>query len=521
MPRPGAEPARRPHSHAFAQDAAESHVGAAEARRSFLAVWVALGAMFAYRLSATVVDLDLYHQLALIREWRALGALPRVDLYAFTPTVVPFIHHEWGAGAVAYAVSTTFGGTGILLLRDALGFALAIVAVSTALRLGAAPAVVAVVSPVAMILVESGFPPVRAHAYSFLLAALTLHLCERDRAGRHAWAWALVPLFALWVNIHGGFILGVILLMAYGAERALQRGPFLHLGLVLLAVVAAALVNPYGAGYYAHLLRALRLERALVPEWGPIWSGVVPTHQKFTYCVAIGLVVYALAFGRGPRRNGLLLLVATAGASALHHRLLPFFGTAWVVYCPALLDGTVLQEACSRIVRHPRAQLVVSATTALVAAALLCSVKPLRLQVPNDPIEGDPDGVPYYPVGAVAYLREQRFHGNLLTPFNQGAYVLWKLYPSVKVSLDSRYEAAYDPALAEELIRLYQSGKGLPEILERYRPDAILVPRHSGLADAPIPLLQVYEDASFRVYARHGSRLSPVANVQPSPDQFP
>jgi hypothetical protein len=468
------------------------------------------------------VDLDLFHQMALVREWRSLGAIPRADVYAFTPTISPFMHHEWGAGAIGYAVAMTWGGPGILLLRYLLGFVLAFVAIRTALRVGAAPMVVAALSPIAMLLVENGFPPVRAHAYSFLLAAITLHVCERDREGAHGWLWTLVPLFVAWVNLHAGFTVGVVLLAAYAAERALlQRGRFLHVTVVLLTVVAAVRVNPYGWDYYAHVLRALRLERSLVPEWEPLWSGGVPLHQKLAFCAAAGLIAYGLAFGRGLKGNGLLVLAATACASALHHRMLPFFGVAWIIYCPALLEGTAFHELSSRILSHPRAVLGGAVAATLLAGALVWSAKPLRLEVPNDPAGGDPDGAPYYPVGAVAFLREQHFRGNLLTPFNQGSYVLWKLYPAVKVSLDSRYEAAYEPALAEELIRLYQTGEGLPEVLEKYHPTALLVPRHSGLARASIPFGKVYEDASFAVYASPEARLSP-ATGRPSPAEgFP
>lgn len=490
-------------------------------RLAFPFMWFAMGALFTFRISTTVVDLDLFHQMALIREWRALGSIPRVDLYAFTPTV-RLMHHEWGAGALGYAVAVTWGGTGILLLRFALGLTTAVVAVRTALRLGAPSVMVAPLAPIAMLLVENGYPPVRAHAYSFLLLALMLHICERDREGTHAWVWALVPLFVAWVNLHAGCALGMILLAVYAGERAvLQRGSFLHVGIVVVAILAAVSVNPYGLDYYAHLLRSLRLVRSMVPEWEPIWYGAVPVHQKVAFWIAVGLVGYGLAFGRRTKANGLLLVAATAGASAFHHRMLPFFGTAWIVYCPALLHGTLLHQLCMRIPRHPRIVLGISVAASLLAGVLIWSAEPLRLQIPNDPIGGNPDAAPYYPVGAVSFLREQHFRGNLLTPFNQGSYVLWKLYPDVKVSLDSRYEAAYEPALAEAMIRLYQTGEGLPEVLERYRPDALLVPRHSGLARAVIPFGKVYEDASFAVYARPEVRLAPAAGRPPVSERFP
>lgn len=491
------------------------------ARAPLVVVWTALAMLFAYRLSSTVVDLDLFHQMALIREWRTLGAFPRVDLYAFTPTIQPFMHHEWGAGAIAYAAATALGGVGILLLRFALGFGLAIVTVRIALRSGASPLVVALLAPIAIILLENGYLPIRAHAYSFLFVALMLHVLERDRVEPSWRLWTLVPLFVLWVNLHAGFVLGMVLLGVHGAELALQRARFVHVGLVLAAVLVVAGMNPYGLAYYAHIVRSLGVERTLVSEWASVWSAGVPFHQQFAFWLAAGVMAYGLAFGRGVARNGLLLLVVTATLGARHHRLLPFFAVVWFVYCPALLKGTVLQATLLRVSEHPRALVGVSGSIAVAAGALIWGTHPLHLKVPNDPIAGDPGAAPYYPVQAVAFLEAQRFRGNLLTPFGQGSYVLWKMYPAVKVSLDSRYEAAYEPSLVKELTRLYETGEGLSEVLEKYEPDAVLVPKHSRLAQAQIPLQRVYEDASFAVYARPGSGLKPVSFESAAQDVFP
>lgn len=484
-------------------------------------VWVALAMLFLYRVSSTVVDLDLFHQMALIREWGALGALPREDLYAFTPTVRPFMHHEWGAGAIAYATATRLGGAGILLLRYILAGALALVTVRAALRSGAPHFVAAVLTPVAIILVENGYPPLRAHAYSFLFTAVMLDRCERARVGDAGRLWALVPLFVLWVNIHAGFVLGMVLLAAHGAELAVRRARFTHVALVLVAVIASVGVNPYGLAYYPHVVRSLSVQRGIVSEWSPIWFHGVPVHQQLSYFVAVGIVAYGLAFGRSSARNGTFVVVATAILAGRHYRLLPFFGIVWLMYCPALLSGTVLQETLLRVSNYPRAVASVCAAMAVAAGALLWDTRPLLLRVPNDPLTADAGGPPYFPVGAVAYLRAQQFHGRLLTPFNQGAYVLWKLYPDVRVSLDSRYEAAYEPALVEELSRVYQTGEGLSEVLARYAPDAALVPLHSGLADAEIPLEKVYEDRSFAVYARPESGLRRAKPEPPVANEFP
>ena len=81
-----------------------------------------------------------------------------------------------------------------------------------------------------------------------------------------------------------------------------------------------------------------------------------------------------------------------------------------------------------------------------------------------------------YPVGAVDYLAEQNFTGNLFVPFNSGAYVAWKLYPEVKISIDSRYEVAFPNERIEEEQQFYSASDGWESVLTKYDTHAILVP---------------------------------------------
>ena len=53
-------------------------------------------------------DPDMWHEMSLFRQTLIEGSVPTEDRFAYTPTVSPSIHHEWGAGAIFYAVLTTF-----------------------------------------------------------------------------------------------------------------------------------------------------------------------------------------------------------------------------------------------------------------------------------------------------------------------------------------------------------------------------------------------------------------------------
>ena len=60
-----------------------------------------------------------------------------------------------------------------------------------------------------------------------------------------------------------------------------------------------------------------------------------------------------------------------------------------------------------------------------------------QLRIPTTLAE-EKEGWPViYPSGVINYLSDQKFIGNVMVPFRVGAYVSWKLYPKVKVSMDS------------------------------------------------------------------------------------
>jgi hypothetical protein len=110
----------------------------------------------------------------------------------------------------------------------------------------------------------------------------------------------------------------------------------------------------------------------------------------------------------------------------------------------------------------------------LLGAALL---KPWALTIPTE-VSMRREGWPTYPVGAVNYLRAVRFRGNLMTPFVEGGFVMWKLYPQgVRVSYDGRYEAAYSRAVTRRHQAFYEAAPGWHAVLGAYPTDMVLVPR--------------------------------------------
>jgi len=129
------------------------------------------------------VSPDLYHEMALARETLAAGSVPIQDVYAYTPTVTPCVHHEWGAGMVFYGVSMALGSAGLLVLKYGGALAVGLGCAGLAHRRGASAEVFALLAPLAILCGCIGFFSVRAQLFTLCFTLCLLYLLEQDRKG--------------------------------------------------------------------------------------------------------------------------------------------------------------------------------------------------------------------------------------------------------------------------------------------------------------------------------------------------
>jgi hypothetical protein len=485
------------------------------------------------------IDLDLFHEMALIREALALGRIPMEDVFAYTSSVSPVVHHEWGTGAVLYfvVVGLGLGANGLVLLRLLLLAGVVACCVAVARSRGAGWTEMAVAAPLGIVLFWPGLSPVRAHMFTFLFLALLLVILERERKGDRRWLLLWPPLFVLWLNMHGGFVVGVGLLGLYAGERFFRAaweerkeeqktgtmkgvalpyafGRTWHLLLAVAVTVPLLVVNPYGLDYIPYIWHALAMDRPYMTEWYPLWSPNFRGAPLLLFLAAVSLAGYTLWRGTHWRRlPGLLMLLAAAVFAARSVRILPIFVVVWFAYTSPALASTPLSSLVGRLwARHARAIAALTLVVSAIGLGRILHKGEMAVYLPTQ-------GVEYrqvYPAGATAYLSEIDFQGNLMTPFGVGAYVSWQLHPNVKVGMDSRYEVAFAPELAEETMRIYQGDGDWREFLDRHPTDAVLVPAlgpldslmtgdapgsHGAIAGASPTWIEVFRDDAYAIFA--------------------
>jgi hypothetical protein len=487
-----------------------------------------LGALFVERLSLQgFFDPDGFHQMALFREILRTGSIPLRDTFAFTPTVFPVVHHEWGAGAILYGLVTTFGAKGIVIARWTLSVAVALVTFRLARR--RAPfSVIAYCAPIAVILGQVAFTTIRAGLYSMLLLAIVLSLIERDRRDPSArrFLGVYLPLLLLWTNLHAGWVVGVAAVASHALEQLVRRRRFGHLLAALAATPLTMLATPYGRHYPAGWWRGITHRRDLIGEWAPLFHS--PYVVGLTaFGLSALLLLYTLARSGARALPGLPFVLLTAAAAVRHERHVTLYALAWFCAVPGYLAATPLGELVERLIRRRRVAgsiMVIALAASIGLTAVAASRAPLSLAIPAQLSDVGKAAV-VYPTGAIEHLLHAHFRGRVEVGFVVGAFVTWKLYPDVLVSLDGRYEAAYPDNALEDCATLFGASAGWQEVLARHAPDAIVAMRTEGLASA-LPggtrFARVYQDDVFEIWALPASRLPVVSRIgQPNPTSLP
>jgi tetratricopeptide (TPR) repeat protein len=196
-------------------------------------------------------DTDIYWHLR-TGDWiRQTGHVPRTDLFTFTREGIPWIDLHW-----MFQVATSWvyaqGGVVALNLAKCVVTTLAVFLLVTARRRDW-PVWAMLLAWLPALLLLGGRMYVRPETLTLLYLSIFLAVVSRwDRFPRLAWILPLVQV--AWVNSHGLFVLGPIVLVFALIGALLRPGAFATdrkrwwrtIGMPSIATGAACLVNPYG-----------------------------------------------------------------------------------------------------------------------------------------------------------------------------------------------------------------------------------------------------------------------------------
>ncbi len=412
------------------------------------------------------------------------GSVPRVDLYSYTMAGQPWTAHEWLSELLFFVIAQHFGYLGNVLLFGAIGVAVALIVYAACRLRGVGEIGAALLMVWANALAEPSFN-VRPQVFtSFLFAVSVLLLTFYKRGSRRA-LWLLPLVFALWVNLHGGYVVGLALLAltVVGEEVARRLGRSSASVRSLLVVTGlstlATLLNPRGVDALVYPLTYLGPGNAIVSyilEWqSPNFHQ--PIYLLFAASLLLAAFVGVAREPLGPTEVLWTLTFAFLGLDSARH--IPLFAVAVMPLIGARLQSE-FPALRGSLETWQRPVLLVATSAALliiVGSTTLAQAQKTGLQTGWEP------NAATFPTAAIRYVRSHEVPGNLFASYGWGGYVIYNLYPERRVFIDGRIDL-YGFAVGRLYDTVINARPGWQDILSRYDVRTVLVDPTSPLVSA-------------------------------------
>lgn len=443
------------------------------------------------------------------------GTIIRQDLFTLAAEV-PRWEHCWLHDIICYGVYQISGYAGLSLLKGVLLTATLIALLAVARLRGGSFASLLLVTAPAIFLTKWAWLD-RPQLWSFILFALFILLLERYRLTGGWKIFFLVPLMALWLNLHAGAVLGLALIGAYlvaalakkvpGFLPHWQTPPFRPIAFLFLLLPLVLLLTPFGLAPLESLFVVPNLgsaSGAISQVYNYDWQATTFTgFSSFFY--AIGVVALLLVLNW--RRLLLSDLLLLAGLGLMGFKLarhIPFFFLAGAALLPYYVDALVLpfyEKSAPALKRWLR-----PAGFGAITAILLLTAVPIYKK------NGFFDlGLTewHWPVAATEFVREHRLPTNLFNTYNYGEYLSWRLYPDYKVFFDSRQNS---PEMFFKGMQVSYGIIGWQQVLDDHQVNTVVAKPCTTFPSERYPLIDrlgesahwalVFADRSSLVFVR-------------------
>lgn len=408
----------------------------------------------------SALDADTGWHLRIGRFIADTGTVPRTDPISRPGTELrtPWIAYSWLYEWPLAKLFDRFDAPGVLWFRSALvGISTGIAIAFAWKRLGTT----VVGFAVALGLVVSLMPMATERPWHATIAftALCLGGVQSLRAGGplRSSLW-LIPLFALWANLHIQFVYGLLILgLACIDPGRSKRSDAFKLA---VSCFGATLLNPYHFGLYGVIL-----DYGTDSAPGRIIQELAPPDPFAPWSLAtlllVGWAAVQLLLRRPFELFEVALFIAGAALASRMNRDL-WFGA---------LTAVAILRPDSNVESSPSPWKVVALSLGVALA--------LRLVVPSDSRAAHER---VYPVRAVAAIRESRPAGPLFNDITWGGYLAWNL-PEYPVTIDGRTNL-HGGARLTQSFRTWETSDGWTTDPEFAKCNLVLARRGRPLTEA-------------------------------------
>lgn len=409
--------------------------------------------------------------------------IPSTDPFTYSMPDFAVVDHEWLTDVIIAKLYPIIGMVGLafissLLTVSALYISLLRVKGNEAYKL------------VAVLLgfgILSHFFGVRPQVLSWFFLSLFLWLL--DSWDKSHWIRFLMPLlFLFWVNLHGGFAVGIVLLVLYFGIKSYKakRVKFIDLLVVLLSV-GATFVNAYGVRIWLEVVRTF-FSTSL--RWGI--SEWLPGATALVFCLPLIVVLGTYFIYRFRKKftfeailiNVVFLLMAVSAIFQIPYfviSVMPF-----IVLGISYLRGDILgvKEGIKRFNQALRfltgIVIILFILDTLIAFKDAWGLSEKR----------------FYPKDAVAFISAELPKGEIFSEYGWGGYLIWKL-PQKKVYIDGRMP--HWPGILKEHSDIILGKGDYRPVFDKYGVEMVLWPTPKDGKEAKL-IINLRQDGWHEVY---------------------
>ncbi len=383
-------------------------------------------------------------------------AVPTVDLFSFTKTNQPWFAWEWAWDVLFALIHRVTGLAGVGFCTTLLIALISLLIYRLSLRFSQNGLMSIAVTAIA-VGVSSIHWLARPHLFTWLFTLVFLNIITSAQAGDKKPLYLLPALMVLWVNTHGGFVAGIIILSCYALGEFCTNlletdcsvlsawkhsAPYWS---SLLLCCVATLANPYGWRLHQHVLSYL-MDGPLLDQIQEFQSISFHTGPALLFEIMLVLAAFVI-FAKLQKRQfaPVLLLVVWAHFALCSARHIPLFMIVAAPFSAELAADTLSRAQRIRPLSsaahtlsgisqdlqaweaHPRLHLI-SLTGLFLTAALFALGQASFVPQFNAEL---------FPLQAIPVLEHQA--GRRIYTTDQWAdYLLYRLYPKQRVFFDGR-----------------------------------------------------------------------------------
>ena len=358
----------------------------------------------------------------------------------------------------------------------------------------------------------------RPHIFSLLFFVIGYYLLENFQYRHINYLYFFPPIFFFWVNLHGGFICGFILICIYlignltkfiilkdeTKEYYKQKTKFLTL--TVAGCLLVSLVNPYGLNtlLYPFKLISQKLIMNNIAEFlSPNFHSplLLPSRYFLLFMILmIGILKKNLNVIE------IFLLIIFTNMALFSQRFIPLL---CIVAAPIFIRNGewILKQIHHRFVdifQKKSNDICSIDTSAKGYLWLVAGILIVTMALATNRIEHKFDES-RKPVDAVRFLKEAPIKGNMFNDDEFGDYIIYSAYPQYKVFIDSRVDMHGTERLKDYLTMVYFK-PGWEKIVEKYNINWVILSSDSILSRYLMERYDwrlIYEDKEARIFMRN------------------